>query len=191
MASPRLPGRRSTFVHGAVPCLSVPHQQAVHHVVGKPPQQQRQGGGWGGCCPLWPRNYSGRWQNVNDSGKGWGWGVVPYMSPSHLSPSKNAFFFSMHPTSFISFLSFFFFFYFCSCWKKLTTVEQCRIQRPVIFFIKPVFFETQLGGFGGRGLQAVSSVKPAWSWWKLFDHGHVLNPRLHLSHLFWGCLQLI
>lgn len=59
---------------------------------------------------------------------------------------------------------FFFFFYFCSCWKKLTTVEQCRIQRPVIFFIKPVFFETQLGGFGGRGLQAMSSVKPAWSW---------------------------
>lgn len=48
--------------------------------------------------------------------------------------------------------------------KKMTMVEQCRTQSPRIFFIKLVFFEIELGGFGGRGLQAVSSVGPAWSW---------------------------
>lgn len=110
MAIPRLPGRRSTFVHRAVPCLSVPHQQAVHHVVGKPPEQQRQGGGWGGCCALRPRNYFGRWQNVNDSGKGWGWGCGALHVPfSPLTKQERFFFPCIQPVLFPSSPFFFLF----------------------------------------------------------------------------------
>ena len=31
---------QAAFAHAALPCLSVPHQQAVHHVIRKPPEQQ-------------------------------------------------------------------------------------------------------------------------------------------------------
>lgn len=94
-------------------------------------------------------------------------GVVPYMSPPRHSPSKNAFFF--HASNQFYFLPLLFFFYFCSCWKKVTMVEQCRTQSPVIFFIKPVFFWNTARWFWWQGTPgskcgaSMELVKALWS----------------------------